>query len=46
MLIDELIEISKNVESKEEFFKYQKKIEDLEQEDKKPIPPSFLLCSN
>lgn len=37
MLIDELIELSKNVESKEEFFRYQKKIENLKEELKKEV---------
>ncbi len=37
MLIDELIELSKQVMSKEAFLKYQRKIEDLDQEEKTEV---------
>lgn len=37
MLIDELIELSKHVRTKEEFFRYQEKIEALEKEEKKEV---------
>lgn len=37
MLIDELIELSKHVRTKEEFFRYQEKIEALEKKDKKEV---------
>lgn len=37
MLIDELIELSKHVESKEDFLKCQKKIEELEEKEKKEV---------